>query len=420
MKRTMLIVISIMMLVSLSPVYSQDTTTLTLWRHETGDAEVNQNLEAIARFNEMQDAYEVVFETLPQGTYTESIQAASLAGDLPCIFDMDQPTVPNFAWSGNLIALDGLVSQEVVDSITIGGKGFYNGELYSLGQFDVALTVFVLQETLDEFGFRVPTTDEPWTLDEFNAALETIAASGNFEYPLDINAAWGGEWLSYGYSPWLQSFGGDLIDRESYLEAEGVLNGDEAIAFGEWFQGLFDNGLVDPAPVDGDGFVQQRVAMHYTGSWELGRYTETFGDTAIALPVPDFGTGPAIGAGSWQWGVSSSCEHPEGAAEFLKFLMSPEEIADFSNVTSLIPTSAEGAALTELFAEGGTGRNLFVYAEQFAIIRPETPGYPFISSTFEQALNDIMDGSDVQDALDDAVDAIEQDIEDNGGYGFEM
>lgn len=63
-------------------------------------------------------------------------------------------------------------------------------------------------------------------------------------------------------------------------------------------------------------------------------------------------------------------------------------------------------------------RALFVYAEQFAIIRPETPGYPFISSTFEQTINDIKDGINVQDALDDAVDAIEQDIEDNGGYGF--
>lgn len=183
--------------------------------------------------------------------------------------------------------------------------------------------------------------------------LETLAALPDFEYAMDINAAWGGEWLAYGYSPWLQSFGGDLIDRETYLSAEGVLNGEEALAFGEWFQGLFTNGYVDPAPVDGDGFLQQRVALHYTGSWEFGRYSEAFGEDVLVLPVPDFGNGPAIGAGSWQWGISSSCEHPEGAAAFLEFLMSAEEIADFANVTSLIPTSADAAALTEFYAEDG-------------------------------------------------------------------
>ena len=33
-------------------------------------------------------------------------------------------------------------------------------------------------------------------------------------------------------------------------------------------------------------------------------------------------------------------------------------------------------------------------------------------------MNDILDGGDVQDALDKAVEAIERNIEDNSGYGF--
>jgi multiple sugar transport system substrate-binding protein len=58
-------------------------------------------------------------------------------------------------------------------------------------------------------------------------------------------------------------------------------------------------------------------------------------------------------------------------------------------------------------------------AEAFALVRPETPGYLTISSQFEQAGLKIRDGGDVQNALDDAVDAIEQDIQDNNNYGFE-
>ena len=60
----------------------------------------------------------------------------------------------------------------------------------------------------------------------------------------------------------------------------------------------------------------------------------------------------------------------------------------------------------------------FDFAKAFAKVRPQTPGYLTISSQFEQAGLSIRDGGNVQDALDDAVDNIEQDIADNNGFGF--
>lgn len=117
-------------------------TTLTLWRHETGDEEMNENLSQIEAFNASQDTWEVVRETLPQGSYTESVTAAALAGELPCIFDMDQPTVPNFAWAGHVAALDEYIPQAMRDDLTPGAFGTYQDQIYSLGQFDVALALF--------------------------------------------------------------------------------------------------------------------------------------------------------------------------------------------------------------------------------------------------------------------------------------
>jgi multiple sugar transport system substrate-binding protein len=148
---------------------------------------------------------------------------------------------------------------------------------------------------------------------------------------------------------------------------------------------------------------------------------DELGDDALFLPPPDFGNGPVIGAGSWQLGVSSSCseEAVQGAKDFVIFTMQPENVALMSEKSSLIPTTSDGAALTELFAEGGKFRAFYDMAEAFALVRPETPGYLIISSQFEQAGLAIRDGSNVQDALDDAVDAIERDVEDNSGYGFQ-
>ena len=50
--------------------------------------------------------------------------------------------------------------------------------------------------------------------------------------------------VPYGYSPFLQSFGGDLINRTDFSSAEGVLNGDAAVKWGEWFQGLAKDGMI--------------------------------------------------------------------------------------------------------------------------------------------------------------------------------
>jgi multiple sugar transport system substrate-binding protein len=89
-----------------------------------------------------------------------------------------------------------------------------------------------------------------------------------------------------------------------------------------------------------------------------------------------------------------------------------------SNATSLIPNTAAAAAMTENYKAGGKWRLFYEFSEKYAKMRPETPAYPVITSSFEKAVNDILDGGDVQDSLDKAVEAIERNIEDNNGYGF--
>ena len=418
MKRFILVLLVLVLLLAVLPASAQSPVQLKLWRHETGDAEVNTNIEAIKRFNASQSDWEVVWETLPPGTYTQSITAASLAGDLPCVFDMDEPTVANFAWSGNLTALTPYLSPDLLADISTSGLGTYKDVVYSIGQFDVALTIFTRQSIMDKYNIRIPTVDQPWTLDEFNGILETLKNSGEFEHAIDVGAGGTGEWVPYAYSPMLQSFGGDLIDRTTYLSAEGVLNGDAALAWGNWYQSLFKDGYADPTPPDAEGFRQGRVAMQYTGSWDVGVDTDTFGDDLLFLPAVDFGHGPKIGGSSWQWGISANCANPDGAAAFINFIMQPSEVAALSDATSLIPTTGAAAALTENYAEGGKWRLFYEYSKNFAVTRPATPGYPIISSSFEHAGIAIRDGADVQNTLDDAVDAIDRNIADNNGYGF--
>ncbi|WP_235046730.1 extracellular solute-binding protein [Arthrobacter nitrophenolicus] len=93
-------------------------------------------------------------------------------------------------------------------------------------------------------GVRVATMEQPWTKEEFQEALTKLKALGKWEHPLDLGTAGTGEWLPYAYSPFLQSFGGDLVNRDGFQSAEGELNGDKAVQWAEWFRGLADQGFM--------------------------------------------------------------------------------------------------------------------------------------------------------------------------------
>ena len=402
-------------------VAAPEATVLSLWYHGAGnDTERALVMQTIDDFNASQDEYVVEMEDFPQESYNESIVAAALAGDLPDIIDMDGPVMPNWAWSGYLAPLE--LSPGALDGFLPGAVGEWDGEVYSVGLWDAAIAMFARRSVLEDNGIRVPTLDEPWTLEEFDAALETLQATGDYEYALDLGMAWTGEWYPYAFSPFLQSFGGDIIDRSNYLTAEGVLNGPEAIEFGEWWQSLFERDLVPGTSQDGadrdTGFIDGKYALQWNGNWAAPPALEAFGDDMLYLPAPDFGNGPVIGAGSWQFGISEASEHQEGANAYIEFAIQDKYLAAFSDVIGLVPSTLSAAALTENYAPGGPLEVFFELSNVQALIRPPTPAYLSAALTFEKALADIANGADVINALDSAVDEIDADIEDNDGYGF--
>lgn len=394
-------------------------TELSMWYHGAGN-EVEANIlnTIVADFNASQSDWTVVVESFPQESYNDSVVAAALAGNLPDIIDVDGPVMPNWAWSGYLQPLT--IDETIIEGFLPGPKGYWDGQLYSIGLWDAAVALVTRQSTLDALGLRTPTLAEPWTGDEFMAALDAAKATGTYEYPLDLGMAWTGEWYPYAFSPFLQSFGGDIVDRTTYQTAEGALNGDAALAFGAWWQSLFTEDYApgtsqDPADRD-TGFIDGKYAFSWNGNWAALGALNAHDDT-LFLPAPDFGNGPKIGAASWQFGVSSASDHPEGASAFIEFALQDKYLAAFSDGIGLIPPTTTSAAMTENYGEDGAMAVFYDLTEAQALVRPVTPGYVVQAKVFEKALADIANGADVADTLDAAVDEINTDIERNSGYG---
>jgi len=424
-KKNLWILFSLIMVTAMliaSSALAADAITVEVWFH-SGKGEEREVLDAqVEEFNAMQDAIVIDAIQLPEGSYNDQVNAAALAGDLPCLLDFDGPFLYNYAWSGYLAPLTDYVSDELKDDFlpSIINQGTYGGELYSLGTFDSGLAIWGNKSYLDAAGVRIPTgIDDAWTQEEFVDALEKLQALDGVEYAIDFKMNYGaGEWFTYGFAPMMQSWGGDLIDRGEYMSADGVLNGAEAVEAMTFFQSLFADGYANAEPAGDDCFYGDKsCALAWVGHWMWGPHSEGLGDDLVLLPMPTFGEKAATGMGSWNWGLTSSCENPDAAWEFLNFLVSPEEILHMTNANGAVPARKSAIEMSDLFGEGGP---LYVFVQQLeggvALERPVTPAYPVITSAYAEAVNNIVAGADVQEELDKAVETIDLDIEDNQGY----
>jgi multiple sugar transport system substrate-binding protein len=398
---------------------SEDTAggTLTMWTHNAGNKNELASIEAIVTdFNASQTKYKVEVQAFPQDSYNQSVVAAAAAKKLPCILDIDGPNVPNWAWAGYLAPIEG--ADDILSKYLPTTVGKYKDKTYSFGYYDVALTIVSRESVLKKYGIRVPTVDQPWTKDEFMAGLKKIKDSGDFDYPLDIATSFTGEWWPYAYSPFLQSFGGDLINRTDYKSAEGVLNGDAAVQWATWFRSLVTDKYIplksgtDPAK----DFINGKSAMLYNGTWTAVDTRKKFGDDTVFLPVPDMGQGPKIGGGSWQWGMSTNCANAAGAQEYLKFSAADKYVASVATATTNIPTTAAAAATVKGYESGGENEVFRTYSEKFAVLRPVTPGYPFIATEFTKTAQDILNGADPKQSLDQAAKNIDANQESNNYF----
>ncbi|MBD8064799.1 extracellular solute-binding protein [Devosia sp. PTR5] len=394
-------------------------TELSLWYHGAGNAVEREILVGIIDdFNSSQSDWKVVLEEFPQAAYNDSVVAAAVAGNLPDIIDVDGPVMPNWAWAGYMQPLQ--LSEGALDGFLPGAIGKYNDEVYSVGLWDAAIAMYARKSVLEKHDIRIPTLDQPWTKEEFDEILVKLKDSGEFDYALDLGMADQSEWYPYAFGPFLWSFGGDMVDRSSYTTAEGALNGDAALEFGDWWQSLFTRDLVPGTSQDmadrETGFIDGKYALQWNGNWFGIKTLEAVGDDLLFLPAPDFGNGPKIGAASWQFGVSATSDHPDGASAFIGFAIQDKYLAAFSDGIGLIPATAEAAAMTKSYAPGGPLEVFFGLSEAQAMLRPVTPGYVVEALEFRKALSDIANGADVADALDAATDAINADIARNNNY----
>ena len=389
--------------------------TVEVWYHSGSGESVKHYL------NQTHPELQIQSTEIAEANYDRQVNQAALAGKLPCLLHFDGPWLYKYAWSGYLRTLDKYVSAELRQDLlsSILQQGTYKGKLYGLGQFDSGLAILGNKVYLNKANVRIPTgIEDAWDKEEFLMALKKLQALDEVKYAIDLKLNYGiDEWLTYAFSPLLQSFGGDLIDRNTYKQAQGVLNGPAAVAAMTFLQNLFTAGYALANPKSNDDFHLNKItALSWVGHWMWQPAFDALGDDLVLIPMPKLGDRAVTGMGSWQWGITTTCSHPNEAWQILNALLSPAIILEVVQENGAIPARKSAIARSKRYAPGGDLNLLVQQLEHIAIPRPATAAYPTITRAFAEAVRQIITGAGVKTALDQAVEQIDKDIEKNLGY----
>ncbi len=411
----------IFLYLAMASAHANAQTLVELWYHSGQEQERKALRENVNAFNASHPEIKLKPVEIPEGSYTDQVNAAAMAQKLPCLLEFDGPNIYDYIWSGKIISLDKIpeiksIRADVTPSII--KQGTFRGKLYSLGQFDSGLAIWGNKKLLNKARIRIPTSiKDAWNLAEFEDALKKLKSIG-VPAPLDMKLNYGlVSWTTFGFAPILQSFGGDLIDRKNYQKSDGVLNSAASVKAMKTIQNWAKKGYIDPSTRTDNDFVRGKSALSYIGHWVYPVYSEALGDNLVLIPMPKFGSRIVTGAGSWSWGISSNCKVPQAASKVLAFFLSREAVLRTANANGAMPGRLSAIDSSPYYSKGGP---LALFAQQakegLAIVRPQTPAFPIIANAFGDATNNILAGNDVKKELDKAAKKIDEYIEDNQGF----
>jgi multiple sugar transport system substrate-binding protein len=187
-------------------------------------------------------------------------------------------------------------------------------------------------------GIEVPKSlDQSWTWDEFIQVAEQIKGEGAAKYPFAMN--WQTAGAAYRWMSFLHQHGGQLLNNDLSGPMIDDSAGIETIA---WNQSWFQNDLVPPSTSIKSSelieslFANETIAMMLQGDWLIPYLVDSMkADWGVTYMIQDVEMASDMGGNAV--GVTKDSQDPELAAEFVKFIASEEQMAQFCVDAQFIP-----------------------------------------------------------------------------------
>jgi len=332
------------------------------------------------------------------------------------LISMDIPFVPEFAAAGWTLAMDDLLPEAdraAFFSGTIDGAK-YDDQLYGVPWYNNGPGLFYRKDLLDAAG-----VEPPKTYDDLLTQATDLQATEGGGFIFQAAQTEGGliSWLEY-----LWGYGGEIMD------ADGNVTLDEGTAGVEALQKLID--FIYTAKISPESTLTMKTGADAQNVFVEGKavflrmwMTATSAmdaDTSMVKGMWDVttlpsGDGTAAGPGclgSWNLGISTFSEHPEEAAEAIRFFTSEEQQVARYLANGSLPARTAVFDNTEVTAK-------YTYVDKlraaFESLKPR-PVTPFYSQMSADALQPnfgaaMTQQKDAEQAIADMADGVRQILE---------
>ena len=251
--------------------------------------------------------------------------------------------VLSFVWQDSVNPISDLVPADEIAHWLNTNENTYNGKVWAMPQYLLGIGLAYNKDLFAQAGVTPPSGDR-WTWDEFLAASAKLKAAG-------ITPFVGGDKNGYLGAWWFANVGGQQLDSVQDL-AKAVVG---EVPFSDpkytgWYSLLESyvkagNVNYDVMSLDLDQgvrlFSQGKGAMTFTSDGMLATAIKDLGaDKVGVMRPPKWGTGALADAGNATQSIShfvtSWSPHPQEAADFLKFMHTPDRLDAWYKATGVI------------------------------------------------------------------------------------
>ncbi len=386
---------------------------------DTGGGSWEEKLEPIIAKFEEETGAKVNMELYAHSDYLEMLQVKlpSESDDYDVI-GVDVPLVASYATKGWIAPIDSYFTDDEKAQFASSAldAGTWDGVFYCPAMNSSSQLLWYNTELLDEAGVEVPESSVEnrltWeqVVDMAKKTLEVVDPDGTKGIG---GIAFEQVSRTYQMNQIPNSLGGKNIGDDGYT-AQGVINDDAWIEGATWYQNLFKDGIAlqgFTADDTGSFFQAGKIVFLIGGTWTANNCKNEEMDTYGYAPVPAFeGHEDQVGTptGSWHFGIPVNAKNKDLAAEFIKYMSIGEGNELWLEANGDVPATIAGADKIMNDENAEEYMKIAAYeSSNTAVPRALTPGYTEYDTIIQNTWEDIKNGSDVTESLNNAAEKIE-------------
>jgi len=283
--------------------------SIEMWSPLTGPD--GETMTQLANEFSASNSMDITVSHVAQPEYVQKLNAAAAANGLPAMTVVRAINVAELAarnvlrpFNAEALAVLGDVSGDFPANVWNAGE--FRGERYSVPLDVNPLVMFYNKEMFAAAGVEEPGT-EPWTPEEFQAALDKLEASG--VQPISIGDAFNGATL---FQTLIRQFGGALTNEDGTQVTYNSEAGIRALETVRDLKAKYSPDVSGAGDPEVGVFKQGQAAIVIHGPWWIADLQRL--DFVGFAPIPQVGDQYAVWAGSHQLALTTDDPAQQAAA----------------------------------------------------------------------------------------------------------